>query len=141
MSSSSSPSSTRPPTPSSPPAPPPPEIFNIRIYLLTLLCCLGSWMFGYNNGVIGGVLVLPAFHSDFKLPATGSSAYDRVTGNIVNWRVGGEYGDVSVDEEEGAQDLFGGGCRGLCGGRGVAGGLVFFFVLGFLGVNRRGEGR
>jgi hypothetical protein len=31
--------------------PTPPEIYNYRIYVLTFLSCLGSWMFGYNNGV------------------------------------------------------------------------------------------
>lgn len=48
--------------------PTPKEVYNYRIYILTFLACLGSWMFGYNNGVIGGVLVLPSFMRDFNLP-------------------------------------------------------------------------
>lgn len=30
--------------------PTPPEIYNYRLYVLTFIACLGSWMFGYNNG-------------------------------------------------------------------------------------------
>ena len=52
--------------------PTPPAIYNASIYVLAFLACLGSWMFGYNNGVIAGVLVLPAFESDFNLPPVGS---------------------------------------------------------------------
>jgi MFS family permease len=66
---------------------------NIRIYYLTFLSCLGSWMFGYNNGVIAGVLVLPSFSRDFNLPPVGTKAYNNVTGNIVSLlQIGGLVG-------------------------------------------------
>jgi len=80
---------------SSPPKPRSPH--NPRIYFLTFLSCLGSWMFGYNNGVIAGVLVLPSFYRDFNLPPVGTKAYNNVTGNIVSLlQVGGLVGSLGT---------------------------------------------
>jgi MFS family permease len=77
--------------------PTPKEVYNYRVYLLTSLVCLGSWMFGYNNGVISGVLVLPAFSRDFHLPPVGSSAYSNVTANIVSLlQIGGLVGSLGM---------------------------------------------
>ncbi|TVY42528.1 putative quinate permease, partial [Lachnellula subtilissima] len=77
--------------------PTPSEVYNYRIYLLTILACLGSWMFGYNNGVISGVLVLPSFFRDFHLPPVGSHAYNNVTANIVSlFQIGGLIGSVAT---------------------------------------------
>lgn len=42
-------------------------------------------MFGYNNGVIGGCIVLPSFHRDFGLPPVGSTEYSNVISNIVSF--------------------------------------------------------
>jgi MFS family permease len=73
--------------------PTPKDVYNYRIYLLTFLSCLGSWMFGYNNGVIAGVLVLPAFVRDFHLPNSGSSSYNNIIENIVSLlQIGGLFG-------------------------------------------------
>jgi MFS family permease len=75
--------------------PTPPEVYNYRIYLLTFLSCLGSWMFGYNNGVIAGVLVLPSFFHDFHLPPVGTSSYNNTTANIVSlFQIGGLVGSM-----------------------------------------------
>ncbi|TVY56075.1 putative quinate permease, partial [Lachnellula suecica] len=75
----------------------PPAVYNYRIYLLTSLSCLGSWMFNYNNGVIAGVLVLPSFFADFNLPPVGSKAYNNVTANIVSLlQIGGLVGSVAT---------------------------------------------
>ncbi len=77
--------------------PTPPEVYNYRIYALTLLACLGSWMFGYNNGVIAGVLVLPAFVRDFKLPPSGTTAYNNIIENVVSMlQIGGLIGSVGT---------------------------------------------
>lgn len=77
--------------------PTPKEVYNYRVYLLTCICCLGSWMFGYNNGVIGGVLVLPSFYNDFHLPPVDSSSYNNITSNIVSLlQIGGLIGAVST---------------------------------------------
>lgn len=75
--------------------PTPSAVYNYRPYLLTFLSCLGSWMFGYNNGVIAGVLVLPSFYNDFHLPLVGSSSYNDKTANIVSlFQSGGLVGSI-----------------------------------------------
>jgi MFS family permease len=77
--------------------PTPPEVYGWRIYALTLLTCLGSWMFGYNVGVIGGCIVLPSFHSDFRLPETGTTSYNNISSNIVSMlQIGGLVGSLSM---------------------------------------------
>jgi hypothetical protein len=54
-------------------------------------------MFGYNNGVIAGVLVLPAFFRDFKLPNVGTKTYNNVTANIVSMlQIGGLVGSLAT---------------------------------------------
>jgi hypothetical protein len=54
-------------------------------------------MFGYNNGVIAGVLVLPSFSRDFNLPTVGTKAYNNVTGNIVSLlQIGGLVGSLGT---------------------------------------------
>ena len=54
-------------------------------------------MFGYQNGVIPGVLVLPSFFRDFKLPPVGAQHYNNVTGNIVSLlQIGGLVGSMSM---------------------------------------------
>jgi MFS family permease len=45
----------------------------------------GSWMFGYQNGVIGGCIVLPSFHHEFNLPPVGTSKYSDTISNIVSF--------------------------------------------------------
>jgi MFS family permease len=77
--------------------PTPKEVYNYRIYLLTICVCLGSWMFGYNNGIIGGVLVLPSFYRDFNLPPVGTSSYNTITANIVSFlQIGGLCGAMAT---------------------------------------------
>jgi MFS family permease len=50
-------------------------------------------MFGYNNSVIAGVLVLPSFERDFNLPPVGTKENNNVTGNIVSLlQIGGFVG-------------------------------------------------
>jgi len=54
-------------------------------------------MFGYNNGVIAGVLVLPSFYRDFNLPPVGTKAYNNITGNIVSLlQIGGLVGSLGT---------------------------------------------
>jgi len=53
--------------------------------MIALLTTSGTWMFGFNNGVIGGCVVLPSFHRDFNLPPTTSTAYTSIISNIVSF--------------------------------------------------------
>lgn len=46
-----------------------PSMFkNRRVYLLTIVAYLGSFLFGYDTGVMGSVLALTSFKEDFGLP-------------------------------------------------------------------------
>ncbi|KAH7397621.1 general substrate transporter [Cadophora sp. MPI-SDFR-AT-0126] len=77
--------------------PTPPEVYGYRPYMLTFLACLGSWMFGYNNGVIAGVLVLPSFVHTFHLPTPGTPAYNTIIENIVSLlQIGGLVGAMAT---------------------------------------------
>jgi hypothetical protein len=54
-------------------------------------------MFGYNNGVIAGVLILPSFFRDFKLPIVGTREYNNITGDIVSQlQIGGLVGSLGT---------------------------------------------
>ncbi|KAL5349874.1 hypothetical protein ACLOAV_004908 [Pseudogymnoascus australis] len=64
--------------------PTPKEVYNLRIYILALCATMGSWMFGYNNGVIGGAIVLPSFHTTFSLPDPTTPEYATITSTIVS---------------------------------------------------------
>ncbi|KAL2821504.1 general substrate transporter [Aspergillus granulosus] len=39
---------------------------SFRIYWLTATVCCGGLLFGYDSGVIGGVLTFPSFHNSFR---------------------------------------------------------------------------
>lgn len=54
-------------------------------------------MFGYQNGVIAGVLVLPSFFADFNLPPVGSASYNYITATIVSLlQIGGLIGALAT---------------------------------------------
>ena len=36
-----------------------------RAVYLVALCCVGSFLFAYDTGIIGGILTLPSFQRDF----------------------------------------------------------------------------
>ncbi|KAF2661463.1 quinate permease [Lophiostoma macrostomum CBS 122681] len=61
---------------------------NRRVYLLTTVAYMGSFLFGYDTGVMGSVLALSAFKKDFGLP-TDSSGFSSsknayVSSNVVS---------------------------------------------------------
>jgi MFS family permease len=39
---------------------------NFRAIYLAALCCIGSFLFAYDTGIVGGVLTLQAFETDFR---------------------------------------------------------------------------
>ncbi|KAL6808362.1 general substrate transporter [Trichoderma camerunense] len=39
---------------------------NFRAIYLVSLCCIGSFLFAYDTGIVGGVLTLSAFQNDFR---------------------------------------------------------------------------
>ncbi|KAK1140717.1 hypothetical protein N8T08_009918 [Aspergillus melleus] len=44
----------------------PPRLAKLRIYWLTAVVCCGGILFGYDSGVIGGVLIFDSFLRDFR---------------------------------------------------------------------------
>ncbi|GAM34573.1 hypothetical protein TCE0_015f02240 [Talaromyces pinophilus] len=42
-----------------------------RLYWLAAVLCCGALLFGYDSGLIGGVLTFQSFHSDFRFGAYG----------------------------------------------------------------------
>lgn len=42
---------------------------NFRAVYLVCLCCIGSFLFAYDTGIVGGVLTLKSFQKDFRYTA------------------------------------------------------------------------
>jgi len=62
----------------------PPEIYGWRVYLLACSACFGAMSFGWDSAVIGGVIVLPPFITDFNLGDSKSPATANLSANIVS---------------------------------------------------------
>ncbi|KAL4922876.1 general substrate transporter [Aspergillus aurantiobrunneus] len=60
---------------------------NSRVYVLSTVAYMGSFLFGYDTGVMGSVLALDSFKEDFNLPSgsTGfaSSKEAEISSNVV----------------------------------------------------------
>ncbi|RYP85808.1 hypothetical protein DL770_004987 [Monosporascus sp. CRB-9-2] len=51
-----------------------------RVVYLVALCCVGSFLFAYDTGVVGGVLTLPSFQKDFGItPANRATVGSNAT--------------------------------------------------------------
>ena len=44
----------------------------IRSTYLAALCCIGSFLFAYDTGIVGGVLTLASFERDFRYTKAGA---------------------------------------------------------------------
>ncbi|KAG8631772.1 hypothetical protein KVT40_000912 [Elsinoe batatas] len=64
----------------------PKEIYGWRVFALTASACFGGATFGIDIGIIGGVLTLPTFERDYKLPPTTVDPVGRanLSANIVS---------------------------------------------------------
>ncbi|KAH8681829.1 MFS sugar transporter-like protein [Xylariales sp. PMI_506] len=62
----------------------PPSIYGWRVYVLAASACFGAMSFGWDSGVIGGVINLPTFIKDYGLGSTSSIATANLQGNIVS---------------------------------------------------------
>ncbi|KAL4957689.1 general substrate transporter [Aspergillus filifer] len=57
------------------------EISNLRIHTLAAVVCSGGLLFGYDSGVIGGVLTFPSFHASFNItPSTSTNVTSLTVG-------------------------------------------------------------
>ncbi|KAI0845459.1 putative MFS sugar transporter [Daldinia vernicosa] len=50
------------------------KLGTFRAWYLVALCCIGSFLFAYDTGVVGGVLTLPSFQNDFRINTSNSSS-------------------------------------------------------------------
>ncbi|KAI1259192.1 MFS sugar transporter-like protein [Xylariaceae sp. FL1019] len=62
----------------------PSEIYGWRVYLLACSACFGAASFGWDSGVIGGVIKLAPFIKDYHLGDTKSLASSNLQANIVS---------------------------------------------------------
>ncbi|KAI1632500.1 general substrate transporter [Biscogniauxia mediterranea] len=62
----------------------PKEIYGWRVYLLACSACFGAMSFGWDSGVIGGVIKLKPFIDDYGLESADSVASANLQGNIVS---------------------------------------------------------
>lgn len=67
---------------------------NLRVVALIISICLGSFLFGYDQGYISGCLTLPTFQEAIGLTAANKA---EVTGNLVSMlAVGGIIGSLAA---------------------------------------------
>lgn len=57
---------------------------NRNAYVLALSASMGSIFFGWNVGLIGGILSLPSFKQYFGINHMSASAQANLNGNIVS---------------------------------------------------------
>ncbi|KAL7620813.1 hypothetical protein AAE478_009811 [Parahypoxylon ruwenzoriense] len=62
----------------------PKEIYGWRVYLLACSACFGAMSFGWDSGVIGGVINLDAFIAAYGLGSKDDVATANLQGNIVS---------------------------------------------------------
>lgn len=43
-----------------------PSLGTFRAFFIVAVCCIGSFLFAYDTGIIGGVLTLTSFQNDFR---------------------------------------------------------------------------
>ncbi|KAI1819873.1 MFS sugar transporter-like protein [Xylaria intraflava] len=62
----------------------PKEIYGWRVFLLACSACFGAMSFGWDSGVIGGVITLQPFIDDYKLGDPDDVATANLEANIVS---------------------------------------------------------
>jgi len=54
-----------------------------RAFYLAALCCVGSFLFAYDTGVVGGVLTFDSFKRDFGIDASNSSTVSGLSASLL----------------------------------------------------------
>ncbi|KAB8222351.1 general substrate transporter [Aspergillus novoparasiticus] len=62
----------------------PPEIYNFRVVLISLSACGASMLFGFDMGVIGGVLTMNSFKEQYGLIGKEDTVLANLESNIVS---------------------------------------------------------
>jgi MFS family permease len=66
-------------------------------HLIALFVCLGSYSYGFNSGIIGGVIGQPSWYSYFDMDPTGSYATSIIETSIGIYYAGGFFGCLTVN--------------------------------------------
>ncbi|ORY27105.1 putative hexose transport-related protein [Naematelia encephala] len=61
----------------------PKQIYNWKIYVLTATACMGGFLYGYDSGVMGGILALKSFKTSFNLLDLNATELANQSANIV----------------------------------------------------------
>ncbi|KAH8886443.1 general substrate transporter [Thozetella sp. PMI_491] len=62
----------------------PPEIYNARVVTVSLVACGGALIFGFDMGIIGGVLTMDTFKKDYGLVGKSDTELANLSSNIVS---------------------------------------------------------
>ncbi|KXJ89566.1 general substrate transporter [Microdochium bolleyi] len=54
-----------------------------RVSYLAALCCVGSFLFAYDTGVVGGVLTFESFRRDFSINASNSATVSGLSASLL----------------------------------------------------------
>ncbi|KAK9352254.1 general substrate transporter [Lipomyces doorenjongii] len=77
--------------------PTPKAVYNFRVYYTSLVIAIAGAMIGYDNGFVGGTVVLASFKAQFGLDKLSSSQFNVVSANIVStFQVGCFFGSLFV---------------------------------------------
>jgi MFS family permease len=66
-------------------------------HLIALFVCFGSYSYGFNSGIIGGVIGQPSWYSYFDMDPTGSYATSIIETSIGIYYAGGFFGCLTVN--------------------------------------------
>lgn len=56
---------------------------NLRAVLLVALSCIGSFLFAYDTGIVGGILTLESFQDDFGYTTAESSDVSSLSASLL----------------------------------------------------------
>ncbi|KAH7018394.1 general substrate transporter [Microdochium trichocladiopsis] len=59
------------------------QLGTFRAVYLAALCCVGSFLFAYDTGVVGGVLTFDSFKRDFGINASNSSTVSGLSASLL----------------------------------------------------------
>ncbi|KAJ4349341.1 uncharacterized protein N0V89_007955 [Didymosphaeria variabile] len=62
----------------------PPEIYNGRVFLVSLVACSGALLFGMDMGIMGGVLTMDTFQRQYGLKDKSPTELANLSSNIVS---------------------------------------------------------
>lgn len=65
-----------------------------RAFYLVALCCVGSFLFAYDTGIVGGILTFSSFQRDFRYTNKDKANVGSLSTSLL--QAGGEYIYLSI---------------------------------------------